>query len=34
VDGVAADGFVPGAGDHGVKATLGGLEREITISFE
>jgi penicillin-binding protein 1C len=34
VDGIAADRFVPRAGVHRVKATLGGLEREITISFE
>jgi hypothetical protein len=34
VDGVAADRFVPSPGAHLVKASLGGLEREITISFE
>ena len=34
VDGVAADRFVPTPGLHLVRASLGGLEREITISFE
>ena len=34
VDGVAADRFVPSPGAHLVKASLGGLAREITISFE
>ncbi|HEY7373943.1 MAG TPA: transglycosylase domain-containing protein [Polyangia bacterium] len=34
VDGVAADRFVPSPGAHLVKASLGALEREITISFE
>jgi hypothetical protein len=34
VDGVAADRFVPSPGAHLVKASLGGLERAITISFE
>jgi penicillin-binding protein 1C len=34
VDGVAADRFVPSPGAHVVKASLGGLERAITISFE
>ena len=34
VDGVAADRFVPSPGTHLVRASLGGLQREITISFE
>ena len=34
VDGVAADRFVPSPGTHLVRASLGGLAREITISFE
>jgi penicillin-binding protein 1C len=34
VDGVDAERFVPTPGTHLVKASLGGLERTITISFE
>jgi penicillin-binding protein 1C len=34
VDGVAADRFVPSPGAHLVRASLGSVAREITISFE
>ena len=33
VDGIAADRFVPSPGAHLIKASLGGLERAVTISF-
>jgi penicillin-binding protein 1C len=34
VDGVAADRFVPTPGAHLIRASLGGVAREITISFD
>ena len=34
VDGITADRFVPSPGAHLVRASLAGVAREITISFE